>query len=163
MKKLHETSPIWHAVAWIAVYVLLAGVGDWLSALAGVPNLMTTLVFVALSIGLFLYVKRNGWTGYYGLRRLRGTDFQGTLLYLPLLLIALMQYAKGLRNDLDITTVVLIIALMACVGFLEELLFRGFLFRGILKRGTLVRAVLVSGVTFGIGHAVNLARGLHSR
>lgn len=48
---------------------------------------------------------------------------------------------------------------MVCVGFIEELLFRGFLFRAILKKSGLNRAVIISGVTFGIGHIVNLARG----
>ncbi len=76
---------------------------------------------------LFLYVKRNGWTG--GVWRI----FKGTLLYLPLL-ISLMQYAKGLRSGLEVTSVALIIALMICIGFLEEPLFRGFLFRGTLTR-----------------------------
>ena len=85
--------------------------------------MVTALFFLALSVGLFQYVKRNGWTG--GVRR---TDFKGTLLYLPLL-ISLMPYAKGLRSGLEVTLVALIIALMICIGFLEELLFRGFLFR----------------------------------
>ena len=48
---------------------------------------------------------------------------------------------------------------MICVGFIEELLFRGFLYQGILKQSGKTRAVLVSGITFAIGHIVNLLRG----
>jgi membrane protease YdiL (CAAX protease family) len=47
---------------------------------------------------------------------------------------------------------------MFCVGFLEELIFRGLLFQAMAKDG--VRsAIVVSSVTFGIGHIVNLFNG----
>jgi membrane protease YdiL (CAAX protease family) len=47
---------------------------------------------------------------------------------------------------------------MFCVGFLEELIFRGLLFQAMAKDG--VRsAIIVSSVTFGIGHIVNLING----
>ncbi|MBQ5562407.1 MAG: CPBP family intramembrane metalloprotease [Clostridia bacterium] len=48
--------------------------------------------------------------------------------------------------------------MMFGVGFLEEIIFRGFLFRGMAKDG-LKSAVIVSAVTFGIGHIVNLLNG----
>ena len=47
---------------------------------------------------------------------------------------------------------------MLCVGFLEELIFRGFLFAGMAKKN-LRSAIIVSSVTFGIGHIVNLLNG----
>jgi membrane protease YdiL (CAAX protease family) len=159
MQKLHELHPIWHAVSWVVLYVLLVNVGDALSAQLGQPGAATAPLLVALSAILVLYVRRNGWLHHYGLRRPRRHDFDKTLLYIPLVIIAVLQYAKGLRDDLDLTAVVLIIVLMVSVGFIEERVFRGFLFRAILRRSTLIRAAVISGVTFGIGHVVNLARG----
>ena len=47
---------------------------------------------------------------------------------------------------------------MLCVGFLEELIFRGFLFKAMEKDGV-KSAIIVSSVTFGIGHIVNLFNG----
>ena len=47
---------------------------------------------------------------------------------------------------------------MFCVGFLEELIFRGLLFRAMAKDGV-KSAIIVSSVTFGIGHIVNLING----
>lgn len=159
MKKLNQASPVWHAVVWIIAYVVLVSVGDWLSELVGEPNSVTVPLLVLLSIALIFYVSRNGWLRYYGLRSVRAGDFAKTLLYLPLLAIVFMQFPKGWRADLDVTVVLLIVALMVCVGFIEELVFRGFLFRAILAKSTLTRAIIISGVTFGIGHIVNLARG----
>ena len=47
---------------------------------------------------------------------------------------------------------------MLCVGFLEEVIFRGLLFEAM--RGESVKAaVTVSSVTFGIGHIINLING----
>jgi uncharacterized protein len=160
MRKLQVRSPVWHAVAWIGIYVVLVGVGDWLSELVGVPNTATTVLLAVLSALLILYLRRDGWIRFYGVRRFRRSDVNGTLLYVPLALIAVMQYTKGLRDDLGLTSVLLIIALMICVGFLEELIFRGMLFRGIQRTSSLMRAVVISGVTFGVGHIVNLARGM---
>ena len=47
---------------------------------------------------------------------------------------------------------------MFCVGFLEEMIFRGFLFNAMVKDG-IKSAVIVSSVTFGIGHITNLING----
>lgn len=44
---------------------------------------------------------------------------------------------------------------MLCVGFIEEVIFRGFLFKAIAK-DNLKSAIIISSVTFGVGHLVNL-------
>ena len=47
---------------------------------------------------------------------------------------------------------------MLCVGFLEEIIFRGFLFRA-MSKDNVKSAIIVSSVTFGIGHVINLLNG----
>ena len=47
---------------------------------------------------------------------------------------------------------------MCCVGFLEEIIFRGLLFRA-MEKDNLRTAVIVSSLTFGLGHIVNLVNG----
>ena len=47
---------------------------------------------------------------------------------------------------------------MLCVGFLEEVIFRGFLFVAIAK-DNIKSAIVISSVTFGIGHIINLFNG----
>jgi len=87
MRKFLVQSPVWHAVAWIGIYVVLVGVGDWLSELAGVPNSVTTVLLVAVSAFLILYLRRDGWLAYHGVRPFRRSDTKGTLLYLPLVVV----------------------------------------------------------------------------
>src|SRR5690554_5150406 len=92
MKALNRKSPIWHAVIWIVAYVVLVNVGDWLSELIGGPNFVTPLLLVVFSIGLIIYVARNGWLNYYGLGPLRRNSFTGTWLYIPMVVIMALQY-----------------------------------------------------------------------
>ena len=47
---------------------------------------------------------------------------------------------------------------MINVGFIEEVIFRGFLFK-MMAKDNLKLAIIVSAVTFGIGHIVNLLNG----
>ena len=47
---------------------------------------------------------------------------------------------------------------MCCVGFLEEVIFRGLLFRA-MEKDDPKSAIIVSSLTFGIGHIVNLFNG----
>ena len=60
--------------------------------------------------------------------------------------------------SLGATETVLYIGSMICVGFLEEVIFRGLLFRA-MEKDSVKAAVIVSSVTFGIGHIVNLFNG----
>jgi len=52
----------------------------------------------------------------------------------------------------------LCILTMLCVGFLEEVIFRGLLFEA-MRKDSVKAAVIVSSVTFGIGHIINLING----
>jgi len=47
---------------------------------------------------------------------------------------------------------------MIGVGFLEEIIFRGFLFK-MMAKDNIKSAIIVSSLTFGIGHIVNLLNG----
>lgn len=47
---------------------------------------------------------------------------------------------------------------MLCVGFLEEVIFRGLLFVAISK-DNIKSAIVISSVTFGVGHLINLFNG----
>jgi len=159
VKYLRENRPIWHAMVWVAVYVALVNVGDFLASQLPAAIWATGILLGCLSITLLIYLKKTDLAGFYGMKRpLKGT--MPLALYLaPLFGISLLQYAKGLNPELDASAIVIAVLLVASVGFIEELLFRGFLFQALLRKGNLNRAIFITGVTFGIGHIVNLTRG----
>ena len=47
---------------------------------------------------------------------------------------------------------------MINIGFIEEIIFRGFLFKMMEKQSVKI-AIHVSAITFGIGHIINLLNG----
>ena len=47
---------------------------------------------------------------------------------------------------------------MLLIGFIEEIIFRGFLFKS-LEKENFNRAIIISSITFGIGHIINLFTG----
>ena len=157
LKKLYAKSEIWFAVAWIIAYVVLASAGDNISADLGVEKIVTMPILIALSAILYFFVKKNGLTEKYGLCKpqLPATKM---LFYIPLLVLLTANLWYGVRLNQSPVETVLYVLSMFCVGFLEELIFRGLLFKAMEKNG-MKSAIIVSSVTFGIGHIVNLFNG----
>ncbi len=156
-KKLYEKSEIWFAVAWIIAYVVLASTGDNISADIGILKIATLPILIILSIILFLFVKRNGLSEKYGLCKSEIASSK-MLYYIPLILLLTANLWYGVTINVSPLETVLYILSMLCVGFLEEMIFRGFLFNAMAKDGV-KSAIIVSSVTFGIGHIVNLVNG----
>lgn len=157
MKKLYEKSEIWFAAAWIIGYVVLASTGDNISADIGVLKIATLPILVILSLTAFLFVKRNGLAKKYGLCKSE-MPASRMLFYIPLIILLTANLWYGVTMSVSPLETVLYILSMLCVGFLEEMIFRGFLFHAMAKDGV-KSAIIVSSVTFGIGHIVNLANG----
>ena len=157
MKKLYEKNELWFALAWIIAYVVLASTGDNVSADLGIDKIVTLPILIALSAGLYFFTRRNGLAEKYGLCKPQ-LPAAKMLYYIPLLLLLTANLWYGVAlNQSPLETVLYILA-MFCVGFLEELIFRGLLFQAMAENG--VRsAIIVSSVTFGIGHIVNLFNG----
>ena len=157
LKKLYEKSRIVFAVAWIIAYVVLASTGDNVSADLGIDKIVTLPILIALSAGLYFFIRKNGLAEKYGLCKPQ-LPAAKMLYYIPLLLLLTANLWYGVAlNQSPLETVLYILA-MFCVGFLEELIFRGLLFQAMAENG--VRsAIIVSSVTFGIGHIVNLFNG----
>lgn len=158
MRRLQDTRPIWHALIWIAIYIVAFNIGDVVGERLSFPGL-TSLVLVGLSVALLIYLRVSGRLAFYGVRSVQSGTLPLTLFYVPLFAIAFLQYGTGFAPGLDVQTVVFAILLVAAVGFIEELLFRGFLLQALRTQNNLTRAIIISGVTFGIGHIVNLLRG----
>ena len=157
LKKLYEKSEIWFAVAWIIAYVVLASTGDNISADLGIDKIVTLPILIAMSAILYFFVRKNGLTEKYGLCKPQLPNPK-MLYYIPLLVLLTANLWYGARLNQSPLETVLYVLSMLCVGFLEEMIFRGLLFKAMAKNG--VRsAIIVSSVTFGIGHIVNLFNG----
>lgn len=157
MKKLFEKSEIWFAVMWIIIYVVGFSTADSISESIGIPKFVTAIFALAMSAVLFFFVKTNNLMAYFGLCRVEGSS-RKYLYFLPVLLISSVNFWNGVTCKASMQEVILFIISMLCVGFLEELIFRGFLFKA-MCRDNVKTAIVVSSLTFGFGHIVNLLRG----
>lgn len=157
MTKLYRKNETAFAVAWIVIYVAGTGLAETLSAVTGMFKLFPAAFHIALAVYGCAWVKRNGLTEKYGLFPPR-YRISRAWFFLPLILIAgyKLYFSPALR--FSPSDAALFAASMICVGFLEELIFRGFLFRA-MEKENMPRAITVSAVTFGIGHIVNLLGG----
>ena len=157
MKKLYEKSEIWFAVAWIIAYCVLLSVGDNISVSLGVINVATFPIALLLSVVLFLFLKSNGLLERYGLCKSK-VPAAKMLFYIPVLVMLTANLWHGFGIYVSPLEAVCYALTMLCVGFLEEVIFRGLLFNAMRKDGV-KSAIIVSSLTFGIGHIVNLFNG----
>ena len=157
LKKLYDRSELWFALAWIIAYVVLASAGDNISDDLGIDKIITLPILIAMSVILCFFVRKNGLTEKYGLCKPRLSAAR-MLYYIPLLALMTTNLWYGVRLNQSPLETVLYILSMFCVGFLEEVIFRGLLFRAMARDGV-KSAIVVSSVTFGIGHIVNLING----
>ena len=157
LKKLYDKSKIWFAIAWIIAYCVLLSVGDTLSALIGIDKSVTLAIGILLSAVLLLFLKKNGLFNDYGLC-VPKTSAKSMLYYIPILVMLTANLWYGVALNYGALETVLYILSMLCVGFLEEVIFRGLLFEA-MRRDSVKAAIIVSSVTFGIGHIINLING----
>ena len=155
MKKLYEKSEITFAMLWIVIYAV--GMGT-LKSNFGLDSLWQMLGLIVLSVAMFLFVNRNGLMEKYGLAGW-AKNSKAMLWFIPLWIFSCLNLFSGFRPDYPMPGLIYAAVSMALVGFVEELLFRGFLFKAMLKDGNVKAAVIISSVTFGLGHILNLFTG----
>ena len=153
MKKIFEKHETLFCILLIVIYILVNsyciqnfGIEDYRSAI------INTIFSIALIV-LMIILKR---TSYYGLTKV--TNLKAYLYFIPLLLIISVNLWTGININNTVSEIIFYILTMINVGFIEEIIFRGFLFK-MMAKDNVKSAVIVSSITFGIGHIINLLNG----
>ena len=155
MKKLYEKNEVWFAVGWIILYCALTipirgELGD------GSPWMTLALAAIAIAATAFILAnrlqKRYGLTGW-------PRPARAFLYFIPMFVLATGNLWRGVGARFSGLTQVCAVVSMALIGYVEEVIFRGFLFRALLKKDGPKPAIIITAVTFGIGHIVNLLAG----
>ena len=157
MNTFYKKHPIVFSVILIVAYVVITSLLDNLSATIGIENVLTTPFLFAFGAFLLVFILKCGYKGKFGLTR-GHINFAGCLFFLPLAVIVSVNFWSGINLNFNILPTILTIVSMLLVGFIEEIIFRGFLFKAMAKDG-IVSAFIVSSLTFAIGHIVNLFNG----
>lgn len=158
MNKLYANNELSFSLIWIALYVVLLSVADNLSELIGISKIITVPICILFVLFLWSWISKNNLTEKYGLCKFQG-NAKGYLYFIPLVFLASCNLWNGVTLQLSPIESALYVISMLCVGFIEEILFRGFLFKSIYSEKKQKQAILISSLTFGLGHIVNLLNG----
>lgn len=122
----------------------------------GIEDYRSTIVNTVISLGLIILIISLKSTKYYGLTK--PVNSRKFLYFLPLILIASVNLWNGININNSKNEILFHILTMINVGFIEEIIFRGFLFR-MMEKSNVKSAIIVSAITFGVGHIINLLNG----
>lgn len=157
MKKLYEKSELTFALVCIVIYCVLQSLANPLNKIIGVEGLANAIFNVVLTVILFCFIKKNSLFKRYGLCK-TSIPARQFLYYVPLIILVTRNLWNGVTVNFSLTSTVCYITYMLCVGFVEEVLFRGFLFKAMAKDNVKM-AIVISSVTFGLGHLLHLING----
>ena len=157
LDRFYQKNAFYFALVWICVYCVANSLSNPLSKIIGVDSSAALLFNLILTVLLLTWIHKNGLTKYYGLcpSKIPAKRF---LWYVPLVLFMSRNLWFGFAIHFPAADTVCYILSMLCVGFLEEVIFRGFLFQALAKEN-IKTAIIVSSVTFGLGHILNLLNG----
>ena len=122
----------------------------------GLTDYRTSIINIILSLIIFIFIIKNKLTNYYGLTKLPNP--KKYLYFIPLLMIISVNLWNGININNSVSEIIFYMLSMTGVGFLEEIIFRGFLFKW-MEKDNINRAIIVTSLTFGIGHIINLFNG----
>ncbi len=155
MRKFYEKKEVLFAVTWILAYCLVMAPikGNY-----GYSSIWMLLALLAFAAGITAFVKANHLEKKYGLTGWP-KDMKRYQFLLPMWILATGNLWGGIAPSFQGMQLVTAVLSMALVGYVEEMIFRGFLFRGMLSEEKPAAAVIVSSLTFGMGHIINLFTG----
>lgn len=157
MRKIYNKNELNFALIWIGIYVVLMSVGDSISGTIGIAKILTAPICIILTLIVYLWIRKHNLKEKYGLCSF-DVNVKEYLYFIPLVFLASTNLWWGFKLNLTVAESALYVISMLCVGFLEEIIFRGFLFKAMCKTN-IRRAIIISSVTFGFGHIVNLLNG----
>lgn len=157
MKKLYEKNELAFAIVCIIVYCVLQSFANPLNEKIGIEFSASAILCLLQAVILFIFIKKNNLLKQYGICK-SSVSAKRFLYYVPLIILATGNLWNGVAVNYTLSGTACRIAGMLCVGFVEELIFRGFLFKAIAK-DNIKSAIIISSVTFGIGHLINLFNG----
>ena len=148
--KKHET------LFTIALIILYVVINSYIIQNYGTKSYQSVIINTILSFLLIILVIVLNRVKYYGITK--PNNYKKFLYFIPLFIISLFNLRRGIHINNTSSEIIFHILTMINIGFLEEMLFRGFLFK-MMERNNAKTAIIVSSITFGIGHIVNLLNG----
>ena len=153
MNKIFEKNETLFCMLLIIIYVVVNSFCVQNFGYTSSVSFVVNTVLSACLIGIVFSLKKSA---YYGFTKVR--DLKKYLYFIPLAVIISVNLWSGFNINHSSSEIIFHILTMINIGFIEELIFRGFLFK-MMAKNNVKSAIIVSALTFGIGHIVNLLNG----
>ena len=153
MEKLFKKHETLFTIALIVIYVVT---NSYLMQNYDTTSIQSVVVNTILSILLIVLIILLKRVKFYGITK--PNSYKKFLYFIPLFIISLFNLRRGIHINNPTNEIIFHILTMLNIGFLEEILFRGFLFK-MMEKDNVRSAIIVSSITFGVGHIVNLLNG----
>ena len=153
MKKIFEKYEFFISMCLIIIYLVLNSfcMQNW-----GLTSINTVVCNALLSACIIIFINKIELNEYLGLVKPNKT--KEFLYFFPLVLMVAASLISGIYINNSSQEILFHVLSMICIGFLEEIIFRGFLFK-MMEKDNVKSAIIVTSITFGIGHIINLFNG----
>ena len=153
MNKIFEKYETFFCILLIVIYIVL---NSFCLQNFGVGDYRSVIINTLFSINLIILMVRLNRLDYYGINKIK--NIKQYLYFIPLFLIISVNLWNGININNSMSEIIFYIINMINIGFIEEIIFRGFLFK-MMAKDNVKCAIIVSSITFVIGHIINLLHG----
>ena len=155
MYKLYQKNELNFALFWILIYCLLAVpiLGKF-----GETSIVLFLFLVFFAFAISYFIKKYKLCKKYGLDHYP-QNTKRFLYFIPVWILATGNLWGGFSLSYRGFAQVLAVLSMVLIAYIEEIIFRGFLFKALLAKEGEIKSIIIVGITFGLGHIVNLFSG----
>lgn len=155
MYSLYKRSEVNFAIVWIVIYCLISipirdDFGD--------DSIFMLIALILIALGISFFIKKYGLEEKYGLN-FWPKNSKRYLYFIPVWILSTGNLWGGINLSNRGFSQIFAVLSMILIGYIEEIIFRGFLFKGMLPKDGLKKSIIVVSITFGIGHIVNLFAG----
>ncbi len=153
MEKIFKKHETLFCILLIILYIMI---NSYCMQSFGYTSFISFVINTIFSIFLLVLIILLKRISYYGLTKIK--EPRKYLFFIPLILIVSVNLWNGININNSSSEILFHILTMINIGFIEEIIFRGFLFK-MMEKDNLKFAILVNSITFGLGHIINLLNG----
>ena len=155
MYSLYQKNEVLFAVVWIIIYCT---VSIPIRSKFGDESIFMLIALLLIAICITVFIHKNNLKEKYGLDKYP-KNTKRYLFFIPVWILTTGNLWGGLKLSYSGLSQVLAVLSMLLIGYIEEVLFRGFLFKGMLPKDGMAKSIIIVAITFGLGHIINLFTG----
>lgn len=153
MKKFFEKHELLIIISLIIIYIIT---NSFIINNYGITSYQSVIINAILTLLLVFLTFKIKKIKDFGLRTFPNP--KDYLYFIPLLLMISVNLWNGININNKPIEIIYHIISMLFIGFIEEIIFRGYLFK-MMEKDNLKSAIIVSSITFGVGHIINFFNG----